>query len=73
MPNQTRMFFSYIVLSSYKIDDREKDIIKKRLRGRTLEQIGKKMKVSAERVRQIEEEALEKMSDKVYQMVLFEK
>lgn len=71
--NQTLIYFTSLIQDSEKLNKKEKDILIKRIRGRHLRKIGRKYKVSAERVRQIEETAIKKLLKKIYQLMLFEK
>lgn len=71
MGNQTIHYFKQIIERSDKLNKKEKEILIKRIRGKTLEEIGKKYKVTAERIRQIEEIAIKKFLKKIYQLVLF--
>lgn len=73
MRNKTVNYFKSLIEKSDKLKPKEKEILLKRLDGKTLERIGKKYKVSAERIRQIEEVALIKLMKKIYQLLLFEK
>jgi DNA-directed RNA polymerase sigma subunit (sigma70/sigma32) len=72
MGNKTIGYFISIIESSSRITNREKDILIKRIKGIHLEKIGKKYKLTAERIRQIEERAIEKLLKKIYQLMLFE-
>lgn len=71
MGNQTINCFKKIIEESDKLNKKEKEILIKRVKGKTLEDIGKKYKVTAERIRQIEEYAVNKFLKKIYQLVLF--
>ncbi len=70
--NQTVRYFIKIVKKSHELSKKEKEILVARLEDRTLEKIGKKYKLSAERIRQIEEEAIKKFLAKVNQLFLFD-
>ena len=72
MGNRTIKYFISIVQNSKELSKKEKEILIKRLRDKTLEKIGKKYKVSAERIRQIEEKALLKFIQKICQLNLFD-
>lgn len=72
MGNQTIEYFISIVQNSKELTKKEKDILIKRLKDKTLEKIGKKYKVSGERIRQIEEKALLKFIAKICQLNLFD-
>jgi len=71
MPNQTVSYFVSVVNSSIKLKKKEKEILINRLRDKTLKKIGKKYKVCAERIRQIEQSALIKFKKIIYQLRLF--
>lgn len=73
MGNKTIGYFVSLVEGSDKLNKKEKDVLAKRAKGRTLEKIGKKYKVSGERIRQIEGVALIKFMKKIYQLLLFDK
>lgn len=73
MGNKTIGYFISIIQSSSRITDKEKDILIKRVKGIHLRKIGRKYKITAERIRQIEEKAIEKLLKKIYQLMLFEK
>lgn len=73
MGNQTLAYFSSLIADSNKLNRKEKEILLKRVEGKHLRKIGKKYKISAERVRQIEEVAIKKLLKKIYQLMLFEK
>lgn len=70
--NQTVRYFIKIVKNSHELSQKEKEILIARLEEKTLLKIGRKYKLSAERVRQIEEEAIRKFLAKVNQLFLFE-
>ncbi|MDP2649629.1 MAG: sigma factor-like helix-turn-helix DNA-binding protein [bacterium] len=72
MRNKTIAHFKSIIENSSKLNNKEKDILIKRIEGNTLETIGKKYKISAERVRQKEEVAIIKFVRKICQLLLFE-
>lgn len=72
MGNKTITYFISIIAESNKLNKREKDILIKRARGKTLKKIGKKYKLTAERIRQIEAVAIVKFLKKIYQLMLFE-
>lgn len=70
--NQTVRYFIKIVKSSHELSKKEKEILIARLEEKTLEKIGKKYKLTAERIRQIEELAIKKFLAKVNQLFLFD-
>lgn len=72
MSSQTAKYFISIIKNAKELDKKEKDILIRRLKETTLRKIGKKYKVSDERIRQIEEKALEKFIKKMCQLLLFE-
>lgn len=72
MNNQTIIYFLSIIRNSKNLSTKEKDILSKRLHHKNLFLIGKKLKITGERVRQIEKKALEKLSKKLEQLSLFE-
>lgn len=73
MGNKTVGYFISIIAESNKLNKREKDILIKRARGKTLKKIGRKYKLTAERIRQIEAVAIVKFLKKIYQLMLFDK
>lgn len=70
--NQTLRYYSARVTGSSQLTSREKDILLKRMESMTLEQIGDKYELSAERIRQIEMQALEKVKSSTIQLAMFE-
>jgi DNA-directed RNA polymerase sigma subunit (sigma70/sigma32) len=70
--NQTLKYFIKIVKSEKALSKKEKDILVARLQKKTLEKIGKKYKLTAERIRQIEEDAVKKFLKKINQLFLFD-
>ncbi|RJQ28026.1 hypothetical protein C4577_00150 [Candidatus Parcubacteria bacterium] len=73
MRNQTVEYLVSTINKSDKLSEKEKEVLTKRARGDTLEKIGKRYRITAERVRQIEEAAIIKFMKKIYQLLLFEK
>ncbi len=71
MGNQTVIYFKSIVKKSKELTSKEKEILLKRLDDKTLRKIGRKYKLSAERIRQLEEKALLKFLKKTCQLLLF--
>jgi len=71
MPNQTVGYFINFIGCSKRLSPKEEDILIKRLRRKKLKTIGRKYKVTDERIRQIEQIALKKLSEKNYQEKLF--
>ncbi len=72
MSTQTAKYFISIIKNAKELSKKEKDILIRRLKETTLRKIGKKYKVSDERIRQIEEKALEKFIKKMCQLMLFD-
>lgn len=72
MTSRSEEYFISIVVSSKNLNKKEKDIVVKRIRGMTLRRIGRRYRLTAERIRQIEEEALTKLSKKISQLLLFD-
>ena len=72
MSSQTWEYFSTIVKNSKELNKKEKEVLIKRLRAQSLEKIGNKYKVTAERIRQIEKEALLKFKKKIIQLLLID-
>lgn len=71
MANQTLSYFVNFIINSRKLDPKEEDILVKRLRKKNLREIGKKYKLTYERIRQIESQALKKLKSKISQGKLF--
>jgi DNA-directed RNA polymerase sigma subunit (sigma70/sigma32) len=72
MANQTIKYFSALISDSRELNAKEKDILRRRLKNNHLRKIGRKYKVTAERIRQIEEHALEKFTQKILQLLLID-
>lgn len=73
MSSQSLVYFISIINHARYLNRKEKDILVRRLKGLTLEKIGKRYKVSDERIRQIEENALLKLGNKkISQLLLFD-
>jgi DNA-directed RNA polymerase sigma subunit (sigma70/sigma32) len=70
--NQTINYFSRLIDSSKELKRKEKEILKFRLGFKILKKIGRKYKVSYERIRQIEKEAIKKLNKKICQLLLFD-
>ena len=73
MNNQTAIYFQKIINQSYKLKQKEKEILIRRVQGLTLAKIGKKYNLSYERIRQIEKLAIVKLSKGIIQLPLFKK
>lgn len=72
MTSKSKQYFISIIVNSKSLNKKDKDILVKRLQGMTLHRIGRRYKLSAERIRQIEEEALAKLGKKISQLLLFD-
>lgn len=66
------MYFTSLIRESKEFDGREKEILIRRLKNKKLQTIGRKYKITAERIRQIEERALNKFKEKVIQLRLLD-
>jgi len=71
MANRTLIYFLDLIQDSHKLKPKEADILRLRLKRKNLKAIGKKYKVSYERIRQIEKNSLLKLKEKIYQETLF--
>lgn len=60
MPNQTIDYFIDWVLNSNRLNPKEEDVLVGRLKRKELKKIGKKYKVTYERIRQIEKRSFKK-------------
>jgi DNA-directed RNA polymerase sigma subunit (sigma70/sigma32) len=69
--NKTLAYFSKTIDKIAELTAREKEVVLKRLRSKTLEKIGKKFKLTEARIRQIEKTALMKIESKWHQQRLF--
>ena len=72
MANQTIKYFSSLISDSRELKGKEKEILRRRLKNHHLKKIGRKYKVTAERIRQIEEQALRKFTKKILQLLLID-
>lgn len=72
MSTQTLLYFKTVIQNSKELNKREKDILTRRLDKITLEKIARRYKLTDERIRQIEEEALVKFLRKACQLLLFD-
>lgn len=72
MSSQTALRFAEIIRESRELTRKEKDILLRRLRREPLTRIGRRYKVTGERIRQIENEALVKLLGGDSQLLLFE-
>lgn len=71
--NRTLRYFSGYIKKLPQLSFKEKYILRKRSRGKTLEELGKKFEVTEGRIRQIERVAIVKIKNKIYQQKLFSK
>ena len=71
MPNRTLVYFIDFLKKTHRLKPKEVDILTQRLKRRKLKTIGRKYKVSHERIRQIETQSLKKLESKSYQEQLF--
>lgn len=72
MSSQTIEYFISIIKRAKELSGKEKAILVKRLQKQKLEKVGRKYKVTGERIRQIEKEALLKFEKKMIQLMLFD-
>lgn len=72
MSSQTILYFQTVIQNSRELNRREKDILIKRLNKKTLKKLAGKYKLTGERIRQIEAEALAKFLKKDCQLLLFD-
>lgn len=70
--NQTVKHFISFINKFSLLNEKERLILRQRLEEKTLKKIGRKFKVSAERIRQIEQVAIAKLKQKYRQLALFE-
>ena len=71
MPNQTVRYFINFIKNSRRLKPREEGILVYRLKRKKLSSIGRKYKISRERIRQIEKISLTKLRNRFYQEKLF--
>lgn len=71
MASQTIKYFISLIKEAKNLKQREREILIRRLKGKTLSYIGKKYKLTGERIRQIENKALDNFKEKAYQLFLF--
>lgn len=71
MPNRTLAYFTDFVKKTNRLKPKEADILALRLKRKKLKSIGRKYKVSYERIRQIEKISLKKLKSEFYQERLF--
>jgi len=73
MSSQSLDYFVTVINQAKNLTKKEKDILVRRLHKITLKKIGKRYKVTDERIRQIEKEALRKLGNKkISQLLLFD-
>lgn len=70
MSSQTMAYFQSVIRTSKELTQKEKDIVVRRLQKKSLRSIARKYKVTGERIRQIENEALKKFLKKTCQLRL---
>lgn len=71
MPNRTLAYFIDFVKKTHRLKPKEADVLALRLKRKKLKSIGRRYKVSYERIRQIEKISLKKLNSKSYQEKLF--
>ena len=71
MSNRTLLYFIDFVKKNHRLKPKEADVLALRLKRKKLKSIGRKYKVSYERIRQIEKMSLTKLENKTYQEQLF--
>jgi len=71
MSNRTLSYFIDFVKKNIRLKPKEADILALRLKRKKLKSIGRKYKVSYERIRQIENLSLKKLNSKYFQEKLF--
>ena len=69
--NRTIRYFSAHILKLPHLSSKEKEVLIRRLKTITLNNIGKKYGVTEGRIRQIERNALKRLKSKSYQQKLF--
>jgi DNA-directed RNA polymerase sigma subunit (sigma70/sigma32) len=72
MSSQTWDYFIAFIQNARELNRKEKEILVKRLQAKKLEKIGRKYKLTGERIRQIEKEALAKFGKKITQLLLLD-
>ena len=72
MSSQTRDYFASFIQNARELSGKEKEILVKRLGEQKLKRIGIKYNLTAERIRQIEKEALLKFGKKITQLLLLD-
>lgn len=72
MANQTKAYFKNLIEVSRELSRKEKDILTARLSGKTLRKIGRKYKITAERIRQVEKNILANLIKRARQLLLFD-
>lgn len=71
MSTKTITHFITLIKKSNFFSKKERNILIRRAKGDTLKKIGKRYKLTAERIRQIEEAALNKFTKRILQLNLF--
>jgi len=64
-------YFSFLIKSLPQLTGREKEVLIRRLKARTLDKIGGKFDLTEGRIRQIERTAILKVKSKAKQLALF--
>lgn len=72
MPNRTLGYFINFIKHTHRLNPKEANILALRLKKKKLRTIGRKYKVSYERIRQIEKQSLIKLDRESYQEKLFD-
>ncbi len=73
MTSQIMRYFIELLQYSSKLEEADKDVLIKRLRGKTLKQMARTYKITLEGVRQREKRAIMRFIKKIYQPILFGK
>lgn len=71
--NRTVDYFTTLINNSNRLSKKEKEILTGRANGVTLERLGKKFKVTGERIRQREDRAIAKLLRRFSQLLLFDR
>lgn len=72
MSSQTWDYFISVIQGAKELNKKEKEILIRRLKTQNLKKIGRKYKITAERIRQIEKDALTKFKKKMIQLLLLD-
>jgi DNA-directed RNA polymerase sigma subunit (sigma70/sigma32) len=71
MPNRTLSYFIDFIRTTHRLKPKEADVLILRLKRKKLKTIGRKYRLSYERIRQIEKVSLNKLDTDSYQETLF--